>query len=374
MAGAMVIVWILSLVMSFGFIGYLGIKFTSSNVSLSYMAAILVILYSTFMLRSVENIKITTQEANLARGFYYHDKFAAGFAYAASSLAKTYLVTVLTFGVGSITTIPAIQSFCAVGACLVTFMFVQICFIFAPALFYDTKRIILNKTDCCGACCCAASSSIFCCGRCVLDKYEERKESFSDVFINEKLVPMLVNNWIRALFIIIYAGICVVGVIGVLYVPQEFDVDWLIKSDSDYVKDAKDVRDDYFSDRGTMVGLYMTDANFSNEGNQKDVENLYEHFRGCKDCDETWIYEDTVFSYHNSFKEWVNQGNCYFAQESYYVELNSDDVIPSFNYDYCLKEWIQTAPAQFFINDLIFDDDDTLKAARIWGRAKYIDE
>lgn len=315
MALAMVVVWALSLTMSFGFIGYLGIKFTSSNVALSYMAAILVILYSTFMLRSVENIKITNQEANLARGFYYHDKFAAGFAYAASSLAKTYLVTVLTFGVSSMSKIPAIESFCAVAACLVSFMFVQICFIFAPALFYDTKRIILNKTDCGGACCCAASSSIFCCGRCVLDKYEERKESFSDVFLNEKIVPLLVNNWVRALFLTIYVGICIVGVIGVLYVEQEFDVDWLIKSESDEVQDAKDVRDKYFDDRGSIVNMYMKDVNFATFSNQQKMDDLYQKFRNCQDCDETWIHKDTVFSFHNSYKEWIRQGGCYWSQE-----------------------------------------------------------
>jgi hypothetical protein len=40
----------------------------------------------------------------------------------------------------------------------------------------------------------------------------------SDVFITEKLLPVLVNNWIRFMFILLYIGIIAVGIIGVFYV------------------------------------------------------------------------------------------------------------------------------------------------------------
>lgn len=91
--------------------------------------------------------------------------------------------------------------------------------------------------------------------------------AMTDVFVIGKVLPFMLNNWVRTLFILFYLGVTAVGIVGVINVKQEFEVDWLIKSESGSLKDARDIRDDYFGDRGYIVNMYTMDTNFADEGN-----------------------------------------------------------------------------------------------------------
>lgn len=50
-------------------------------------------------------------------------------------------------------------------------MFLEVLLILAPAIYYDTKRILENKGDCFTACSCDPESSACCCGKCLVDEH-----------------------------------------------------------------------------------------------------------------------------------------------------------------------------------------------------------
>lgn len=91
--------------------------------------------------------------------------------------------------------------------------------------------------------------------------------AMTDMLIIGKVLPFMLNNWVRTLFILFYVGITAVGIVGIMNVEQQFEVDWLIKSDSGSLADARDIRDDFFGDRGYIVNMYTMDTNFAEEDN-----------------------------------------------------------------------------------------------------------
>jgi hypothetical protein len=218
LALAMIAVWAATLVMSAGFIGYCQIPYTSSNAFLSYLSAVLVILYTSFMVRSINNVRLTPEEARGEIQYNYAEKFAEGFGYVMSSIFKTSIIVIFTFLVGLASPIIAIRSFCAVGAFLWIFLFAELLLFLGPILYYDTKRILANKKDCCGLCICDPESCLFCHGRCVVDKQADKKAAFTDVFILQKMVPFLRNNWVRTGFVIFYVCVIIVGIVAIFFV------------------------------------------------------------------------------------------------------------------------------------------------------------
>ena len=333
------------------------------------MSAVIIILQTTFLTRSINSVRLSASEARGEVEYNYSSKFAEGFGYAMSSIFKTWLIVVIAFVITAFSSIIAIQSFCVVGALLATFMLLETMLILGPAIYYDTKRILSNKGDCFTACSCDPESSACCCGKCLVDEHAQKKMAMTDVFIIGKMLPFMLNNWVRLLFIMFYIGISVVGIIGIVNVEQEFEVDWLVKTDSGSLADARDVRNDYFGDRGSIVNMYTYDNDFSNEGNQADLAKFIAKFKSCNNCDKSWLYEDTVFAWYESYIEWMKLGLCLNVADSP-VSLTNNNVVPAEYFDSCLLKWIALPEAQLFINDLVFKDG-KLDAARFYGRVEY---
>mmetsp|Transcript_37046 Transcript_37046/g.48687 ORF Transcript_37046/g.48687 Transcript_37046/m.48687 type:complete len:150 (+) Transcript_37046:187-636(+) len=87
--------------------------------------------------------------------------------HAGPSITITSVTNALAFLSGSLTTIPAIHSFCIFCTISVTTLYLIMLTIFVPVYFWDTKRVANRRRECCGLCFCA-EDSIFCCmGRCL---------------------------------------------------------------------------------------------------------------------------------------------------------------------------------------------------------------
>lgn len=95
-------------------------------------------------------------------------------------------------------------------------------------------------------------------------------------------------------------------------------------------------------------------------------------FRSCNNCEEDWVYEETIFSWYESFTAWITLGKCQ-NKAGTVITLKSNGVVPEYMFDQCLLEYIQEPEAQFFINDMVFKDG-VLDAARIPGRVKFISD
>lgn len=54
-------------------------------------------------------------------------------------------------------------------------------------------------------------------------------------------------------------------------------------------------------------------------------------------CNKDWFYEDTVFSWYDSFNAWVGQGLCVDSNSGNVYELEPDGYIPPTFFNVCLS-------------------------------------
>lgn len=366
---AIIVCFFMTLLMSIGLTGYAKLDFTGSTAALSFLLGIIVILDCTFLVRSIEMVQQPQDELPDV-----NRKFTEGFEYAAVSMFKCTAVGVLAFGFGSMTPFPAIRSFCITGLLIIGFNLWNVLSFFAGCLYYDTKRQLDGRKDCCGACRCDPEGWFFCKGCCTLDDYAQKKIPFFEAFLLRRVVPILLNNIVRTAVIVFYLGVCAVGIAGIVKVEQKLEVDWLIRNMPDSLEDAIDVRDDFFDDRGYIVGFYMNDADFSSQDTQTKIFDFADAVRDCSGCDEDWMEDGTVSSYLESFAGWIRDGQCFSVPNDRYIYLNFDGTVPSESFYICFDQWIETPMASFFLNDLVLSSDGTISRCRFTARLEYLED
>ena len=85
---------------------------------------------------------------------------------AGPSITLTSVTDMLTFLIGSNSSIPVISSFCVYCSVTVTFLYIAVLTIFLPVLYFDTKRVKSGRKECFGLFCCdEITSTLFCQGR-----------------------------------------------------------------------------------------------------------------------------------------------------------------------------------------------------------------
>ena len=105
------------------------------------------------------------------------ERFRIGLTHAGPSITITSVTDGLAFFLGSMSTVPALNSFCMYcGICIVCLYF-SFLTIFSSFFLDDLKRIHDHRGDCCGVCCCK-EDSVFCCRGQFLSK---RLQKFSQI-------------------------------------------------------------------------------------------------------------------------------------------------------------------------------------------------
>jgi len=95
-------------------------------------------------------------------GLSVQEKVRRGMAHAGASITITSLTNCIAFLLGSLTSLPALSSFCVFAGFGMLFDFVAELTIFSGFLVYDLKRQEKLKGDCCTLCRCS-HKSLFCC-------------------------------------------------------------------------------------------------------------------------------------------------------------------------------------------------------------------
>ena len=90
------------------------------------------------------------------------DRFKSGFTHAGPSITITSVTNALAFGVGSLSTLPALRSLCIYSALIIIMLYISFLTIFSPFFLNDLKRMHNRKGDCCGLCMCK-TDTILCC-------------------------------------------------------------------------------------------------------------------------------------------------------------------------------------------------------------------
>lgn len=242
---------------------------------------------------------------------------------------------------------------------------------FLGALFYDFLRVIKNRGDLCGACRCRANGPVFCGGCCVMDGLADKKTPLFEVFLVRTIVPAVMNFWTKSILILLFFLLSFTGIIGIFLIRHEFDIDWLIDENDDSIEDAIDIQDEYFGDRGSYFGMYIEDTDFSSLTTQQSMLDLEDAMKECYFCEESWIQEDTIFSFYSSFKAWVGAEQCLLDENV--MTLDEDGLIPQDNFYPCLNEWMKTPLFSPYENDIILKNG-KITIARFTARLKYIDK
>ncbi|CAG9332543.1 unnamed protein product [Blepharisma stoltei] len=361
---AMIISYAVAILEALGIMGYAGFELISSNLAISFFLAIETVLYCSYLVRSIENISIEPGET-----IYYDRKFVFGFKTVGVSLFKTMLITVTAFSIGSISKFPAISSFCTASAIATIFLYFNCMTLFSACLFYDFKRVLQNKRDCCGQCLCSPKSILCCKGKCAANSLDQEISIFQ-LFIEYKIVKLLLKKSMIYFVILIYLGIIAAGIAGIFQINQELKVDWLVKNHSSQIKSAIDIKDKYFGDRGHIVGFYMTNTDFSSKSSQLRMIDLSNAMRNCDGCNKKWIKDGTVQSFYDSLIDWVGQSFCKIDNSNQAVTLESG-VIPQFWFNSCLQQFLQTPLGKYYSNDLIMKNG-SLDTARFSARLKFV--
>ena len=90
------------------------------------------------------------------------ERFRIGFKHAGPSITVTSITDAIAFFLGSLSSLPALQSFCIYAGLCVIMLYLSFLTIFASWYVYDLRRLHELKGDCCGFCCCK-DDSILCC-------------------------------------------------------------------------------------------------------------------------------------------------------------------------------------------------------------------
>ena len=90
------------------------------------------------------------------------ERFRIGLTHAGPSITITSITDGLAFFLGTISTMPALSSFCFYAGISVVMLYLSFLTIFAPWFIEDLRRMHRKKGDCCGFCCCK-EDSVLCC-------------------------------------------------------------------------------------------------------------------------------------------------------------------------------------------------------------------
>ena len=93
------------------------------------------------------------------------ERFRIGLTHAGPSITITSVTDGLAFFLGSMSTIPALNSFCIYCGFCVVCLYLSFLTIFSPFFLEDLKRMHKRRGDCFGLCCCKEDSILCCRGR-----------------------------------------------------------------------------------------------------------------------------------------------------------------------------------------------------------------
>ena len=94
-----------------------------------------------------------------------NERFRIGLTHAGPSITITSVTDGLAFFIGSISTIPALSSFCFYAGFSVVMLYFSFITLFSCWFIEDMRRLHKRRGDCCGLCCCKDDSILFCRGR-----------------------------------------------------------------------------------------------------------------------------------------------------------------------------------------------------------------
>ena len=201
----------------------------------------------------------------LGRSASMEDRTAAAMKGGAISILITSATDALAFLIGSSTVMPALRWFCLFAGMGIIFCFVFQVICFVPFLVLNAKRAEAGRLDC--LCCIKAKVEVHeleepngCCGLICAPKggaYPEGslyKVDKLGTFLSGVWGPFITSVPGLALTAVVFITLLILSILGCLYIPVDFKIEWFIPSDS-YVNEFYVLNDKHFK-TGIGINVY----------------------------------------------------------------------------------------------------------------------
>ena len=246
------------------------------------------------------------------------------------SVTLTTLTSVLAFGLGCLSSVPAVYWLCLYAFPTIFIDFVYQITFFVALIIIDERRVANKRRDC--LVCCTVQSRVD------SDETErEPKESALDRFMGWYAEKLFIP-WVKALVLVTFTALLGGCAYSATQLTQEFDFTDVVPSDS-YVTDFFDVLDEYTRESGVRPFVYFRFVDQSLPEVQDQMEAYVADLVALPQ-----VSEGPPFFWLKDFKIFVNKTSSVhglafndkltaFLEDSVYHELYADAIVRSPNGD-----------------------------------------
>ena len=137
----------------FGFCGILDLRISAVHESMPILMLGIGVDDMFVICNAIDQVSLTHSA---------EERLKEAMRHAGPSITITSLTNCLAFLSGSVSSIPAIQSFCYYSAVTIVMLYLSVLTIFVPFIYWDTRRVAGHSRECCGAMFCS-EDSVLCC-------------------------------------------------------------------------------------------------------------------------------------------------------------------------------------------------------------------
>ena len=321
-----------------------------------------------------------------------NERFRIGFTHAGPAITITSVTDGLAFFLGSLSTMPALGSFCvSCGICVAT-LYIAFLTLFSPWFFEDLKRMHNLQGDCCGLCCCK-DDTIFCLRGYFLTQrlrqfsglekapskrqveeegYKEEYASYIEEIIAEQIAPETMTWQGRMVVLMAWALMLVCSFAGISKLEMDFSMEYFIPRDSillDYLKkDIEHFGTGYHID----IQTFCSDIDLSSAESQYKILDFYEKLSQSYLCEEQWFVDQLLWDvWYHKYNRWVRQGKCLFRPEGL---TPFEKIVPPDIFYLCFNLWredggsmrdLQLSPEENPLQQRIYAYQDRIRVKRI---------
>ena len=266
-------------------------------------------------------------------------KIALMTKHAGVSILITSLTDVAAFGVGALTIIPALRSFCLYAAMGILGIFSITIFFFAGTFTYDQRRAAIKRNACI---CCYKHGDYYAPNNC-------SEKPLSTLIFRDFISRILCLKWVKVIIFVATMGLLLTGVYGFLNIKQDFQHEWFIPQ-GNYFYDYIPKSEEYFPQDGDDAHVFFGQIHY-----YKNVDNFLGLPESLGAIDG--IARDSISFWMTSFFNWLENSDD--TEVSSHLNENKEP-LDSEAFAYLSHTFVDiTMEGQGFKNDIIFGNDDS---------------
>jgi predicted RND superfamily exporter protein len=233
------------------------------------------------------------------------------------SIFLTTLTSSLAFGLGCISSVPAIFWLCVYAVPTMVFILLFQLTFFISCMVLDDRRIQKGNRDC-----------FRCCSRTKADNEAVQEESIADRFMGW-YAEKLLQPWVKVFVILAFIGIAAACAVSTSSLEQSFEFTDVLPSDS-YITDFFDAFNAYSVRSSVVPFAYFRYVDQSNEAIQDEmlqyVEDLVSIDAIVDPPEQFWLQDFRSFAENSTDTDFTAQLDAFLA-DPVFKELYSDHIV-----------------------------------------------